>query len=191
MARTLRVATSGLEPYGAFAVGCASLSVSTSLAGHLLSGPVSRIGHSALTGGWVLTPAEIVRALTATTVVPIGEELILRGVLMKALVSRLRPRAAVLTSAGVFASYHIFPTQMAVALTLGFVNGLAYSRTRSVVPCIAGHVAWNTVATVLGFTAPHSAAFVVAIATPALAVSALSFWRWSHVPASQVPDQAP
>lgn len=98
---------------------------------------------------------EIVAAspLPATLIVlallpAIGEELLFRGVLARALVVR-SAILAIVVSAVVFSAYHLNPVQMAGTFPLGLALGVLAVRSHSIVPGMITHVLNNAIVLVL------------------------------------------
>lgn len=87
----------------------------------------------------------------AVIIAPLTEELLFRGLILRGLLGRWRPWAAVVTSALLFALMHLNPAQMPVAFLLGLVLGWAYVRTRSLGLCMLGHAINNAAAYGVGF----------------------------------------
>jgi glutamate-5-semialdehyde dehydrogenase len=79
----------------------------------------------------------------AVVIAPVTEELVFRGLILRGLLGRWRPAAAVLFSAGLFALVHFNPVQAPVALLLGLLTGWLYARTRSLGLCILAHALNN------------------------------------------------
>jgi uncharacterized protein len=96
----------------------------------------------------------LVPTLLALTIFPaITEELVFRGVLLRALQPRLGTVAAIFISAAVFGLYHVWPpAQMLSTFALGIVLAFVTLRARSIVPAIIIHALNNTVAVVLSRT---------------------------------------
>lgn len=92
----------------------------------------------------------LVTTLFALAVLPaLAEEVVFRGVFVRALATRLRPAVAIAISAATFALYHLFPPQIVSTFVLGLVLGLLAVRSRSIVPSIIVHLLNNTIAIVL------------------------------------------
>lgn len=81
-------------------------------------------------------------------VVPLGEELLFRG-LGYGVLRRLGRIAGVLLSAAIFALAHGLNVVFAAALALGVVNALLYERTGSIWPPAAAHATFNLISFVL------------------------------------------
>ncbi|MGC9349265.1 MAG: CPBP family intramembrane glutamic endopeptidase [Anaerolineae bacterium] len=96
-------------------------------------------------------PEAIALALTTMVVAPVAEEIMFRGYIQRAF-ERPGPWPGVIAGGLIFALYHLrFQGVFAlvpIALALGFVAW----RTRSLLPTIAMHAAYNTIATVLLIT---------------------------------------
>ncbi|WP_374566294.1 lysostaphin resistance A-like protein [Ideonella sp.] len=81
---------------------------------------------------------------------PVLEELLFRGVVLRGFL-QLYPRGAAITgSALLFGFAHLNIHQFLVAMVIGTLAGWLYDRTRSLLPCITLHVAFNTSITLLG-----------------------------------------
>ncbi|MFZ1249699.1 MAG: CPBP family intramembrane glutamic endopeptidase [Candidatus Saccharimonadales bacterium] len=74
---------------------------------------------------------------------PIIEEVLFRGLLLEQLLRRYGSVVAITISSILFAVAHINPVYALGVLPLGFVLGYCYKRTRSIVPGIFIHGAWN------------------------------------------------
>ena len=79
----------------------------------------------------------------AVVVAPLTEEVLFRGLILRGLLGRWAPWAAILASAMLFALMHFNPAQAPVALALGIALGWVYVRTRSLGLCIIGHALNN------------------------------------------------
>ena len=79
----------------------------------------------------------------AVVIAPVTEELVFRGLILRGLLGRWHPAAAILFSAGLFALVHFNPVQAPVALLLGLLTGWLYVRTRSLGLCIVAHALNN------------------------------------------------
>ena len=74
----------------------------------------------------------------------LGEEVLMRGVLLPALVRPLGPLGAVVASAVLFAAIHFDPYRFLFTLTIGLVLGALRLRTGSLWPPVVAHVTLNT-----------------------------------------------
>jgi uncharacterized protein len=97
-------------------------------------------------------------ALLMTCVLaPVLEEMLFRGVILRAFLQRYPRGIAIAHSAGVFGLAHMNLYQFVVGLTIGLVTGWLYERTRSLWPCIALHAAYNSSLTWLALNTPAGA----------------------------------
>ena len=86
-------------------------------------------------------------ALLVIALVPaVCEEVLFRGVLLRALATRARPAVAITLTALVFAAYHLSLIQLVPTFTLGLVLGLLAWRAGSVVPAVLAHLLNNAIA---------------------------------------------
>jgi membrane protease YdiL (CAAX protease family) len=74
----------------------------------------------------------------------VGEELVMRGVLLPALVGPLGPVGAVAGSATLFAAIHLDPYRFLFTLAVGLVLGILRLRSGSLWPPILAHATLNT-----------------------------------------------
>ncbi|HEY2569965.1 MAG TPA: CPBP family intramembrane glutamic endopeptidase, partial [Solirubrobacteraceae bacterium] len=91
----------------------------------------------------------VILLIAYTVVAPVGEELVFRGYLLRALAdSRVGPVCAILVTALVWASLHIDKSWLGIADTFfaGLVWGWLRWRTESTLPTIAVHALTNLVA---------------------------------------------
>lgn len=81
--------------------------------------------------------------ISGCVLAPVVEELLFRGVVLRSFL-RLYPRgAAIAGSALLFGFAHLNIYQFVGATALGLLAGWLYERTRSLLPCITLHAAWN------------------------------------------------
>jgi membrane protease YdiL (CAAX protease family) len=83
------------------------------------------------------------RVFLLVLVAPLTEELLFRGIILRGLLSRFRPGAAILLTALLFAAVHLNPWQFFSALLLGGAFGWFYLRTGSVALCVLAHAFTN------------------------------------------------
>lgn len=89
-------------------------------------------------------------AVIATCVLaPVLEEMLFRGILLRAFLNQYPRWAAIFYSALLFGAAHMNVYQFLLALWLGILLGWLYERSRSLLPCIALHAAVNTAVYVL------------------------------------------
>jgi len=81
--------------------------------------------------------------ILAIVVAPLAEETLFRGIILRGLLGRWKPWAAIALSATLFALMHFNPAQTPVALALGLLLGWVYVRTRSLGLCMLGHALNN------------------------------------------------
>jgi uncharacterized protein len=78
-------------------------------------------------------------------VAPVTEELMFRGLILRAFLQRFRVGAAFLLSSLLFGVMHLNPWQFVSASALGLMFAWWYARTRSLVPSLIGHALANAV----------------------------------------------
>lgn len=76
-------------------------------------------------------------------VAPLTEEVIFRGLILRAFLRRFKPAAAFLLSSGLFGMVHLNPWQFVSASALGVLFAWWYARTQSLVPSLIGHALAN------------------------------------------------
>jgi membrane protease YdiL (CAAX protease family) len=97
------------------------------------------------------------RSFLLVIVAPVTEELLFRGIILRGLLSRHRPAAAVTLTALLFAALHMNPWQFPSALFLGVIFSWFYLRTGSLALCVLAHAIANGLAllfTLLPFDIP-------------------------------------
>ena len=75
---------------------------------------------------------------------PVLEEMLFRGVILRAFLHRYPKGAAISVSALYFGIAHLNVYQFALAFLLGLVLGWLFERSRSLLPCIALHAVYNS-----------------------------------------------
>ena len=93
------------------------------------------------------SPALLVATLVqASVLAPLAEEFIYRGVLMMSLLRRIGPAWAIAASSAIFALVHFRaePQSVPALFLLGAALGYVTYRTRSLVPAVIAHSAFNT-----------------------------------------------
>lgn len=103
---------------------------------------------------------------------PVLEEMLFRGVILRAFLQRYTPGVAIVHSAAIFGLAHMNLYQFVVGLTIGLVTGWLYERTRSLWPCITLHVAYNSTLTWLALGAPAGAEADAGLGGAGLALAA-------------------
>lgn len=76
-------------------------------------------------------------------VAPFTEEYLFRGVILRGFLKRFRLGTALIVSALLFGIVHMNPWQFLSASGLGMVLAWWYARTRSLIPCLFGHILTN------------------------------------------------
>lgn len=79
----------------------------------------------------------------AVIIAPLTEETLFRGIILRGLLGRWPPWAAILISAVLFALMHFNPAQGPITFALGLVLGWIFVRTRSLGLCMLGHALNN------------------------------------------------
>ena len=126
---------------------------------------------------WELQAFEAMSAVTpgalllTCVLAPVLEEMLFRGVILRAFLQRYPRGIAIVHSAGVFGLAHMNLYQFVVGLTIGLVTGWLYERTRSLWPCIALHVAYNSSLTWLALNASPDVEAGLGPGTAGLALS--------------------
>jgi len=82
--------------------------------------------------------------LMACVVAPVVEEMLFRGVILRGFLQRYDRNVAIWASSVLFGLAHLNIYQFVAALFMGAVCGWLYARARSLVPCIALHMAYNS-----------------------------------------------
>lgn len=81
---------------------------------------------------------------TLSVVAPVTEELFFRGLVMRGFLSRYSVCTSVLVSSILFGIIHLNPWQLTSATMMGLLFGWWFVRTRSLLPCLAGHALINS-----------------------------------------------
>ena len=99
-------------------------------------------------------------ALMLVLVAPLFEEMLFRGVVLRGLLARMEPRAAIVVSALIFGAAHLNWQQFVTGTFIGLPLGWLYWRVRSTLPCMLLHAAHNalTLVAVTSLDADASAA---------------------------------
>ena len=85
--------------------------------------------------------------LLVCVLAPMTEELLFRGVVLRGFLARYPRWPAIAVSALLFGASHLNVYQFAVGLLMGLLLGWLYAGTRSLIPSIALHAAYNTCVT--------------------------------------------
>lgn len=89
--------------------------------------------------------------LTVAVAAPILEELIFRGVILKAFLKRYNATKAIVLAATLFAIAHLNPWQGIAAFIAGIVIGWVYYKTKSIWPAIFIHFVNNSFSFYIGY----------------------------------------
>ncbi|HEX8611707.1 MAG TPA: type II CAAX endopeptidase family protein [Telluria sp.] len=91
---------------------------------------------------------------------PVLEEMLFRGIILRSFLGQYPKWAAILGSAGLFGFAHMNIYQYVGAVIIGVFLGWLYERSKSLLPCIALHAAYNTACITVDWrdagTAPES-----------------------------------
>jgi len=142
-----------LAPMALVIVGSSILASETdNVLRHLLGPPPASFDLSwlFLSGGSNLTGVFFLLALVA----PITEELLFRGLILRGFLSRYSVVKAVTLSALLFALFHLNPWQITGAFIMGAILAWWCVQTRSLLPCLLGHAAYNLIPLVALYTLP-------------------------------------
>jgi len=85
----------------------------------------------------------------ACILAPVLEEMLFRGIILRSFLRQYSKWSAIVGSATLFGFAHMNLYQFAVGLVLGIVCGWLYERTKSLLPCIVLHAAYNSALTVI------------------------------------------
>ena len=89
----------------------------------------------------------LLAVLLVVVLAPVVEEMLFRGLLLRGFLARYPRWPAIAASALLFGASHLNIYQFAVGVLLGLPLGWLYERTRSLIPCIALHAAYNACVT--------------------------------------------
>ena len=87
--------------------------------------------------------------LLVVLLAPVLEEMLFRGIILRGFLARYPRWPAIVASAILFGASHLNIYQFMVGLLIGIPLGWLYERTRSLIPCIALHAAYNVSVTLL------------------------------------------
>lgn len=91
-----------------------------------------------------MADGSVAATLAVCVMAPLLEEMLFRGIVLRGFLQRYSRWQAILGSALLFGVAHMNIYQFVVGLVMGTVLGWLYERTRSLIPCIALHAAYNT-----------------------------------------------
>ncbi|NML43531.1 CPBP family intramembrane metalloprotease [Ramlibacter sp. G-1-2-2] len=127
--------------------------------------PMSRWEEQAFTR---MVAANLPTVVAACVLAPVLEEMLFRGVLLRAFLQKYPRWAAISYSALLFGAAHLNVYQFLFASALGLLLGWLYERSRSLLPCIALHAAVNTTIVMLEATKASPGEEVLSDASVAL-----------------------
>ncbi len=88
-------------------------------------------------------PTAILAILALSVIIPLAEEILFRGLLFSALVSRVSPGMTIGLTALIFGIYHGEPGPVAACTVLGLVLGYVRLKTQSIWPTVVIHATNN------------------------------------------------
>lgn len=94
-----------------------------------------------------MAPTSVASVLLVCVLAPVIEEMLFRGLILRGFLARYARWPAIVVSALLFGASHLNIYQCVVGLLIGLPLGWLYERTRSLIPCIALHAAYNTAVT--------------------------------------------
>jgi len=92
----------------------------------------------------------IASTIAACILAPVLEEMLFRGIVLRGFLRQYSRWQAIFGSAILFGAAHMNLYQFVVGIAMGVVLGWLYERTRSLIPCIAIHTAYNSGLVVMG-----------------------------------------
>jgi membrane protease YdiL (CAAX protease family) len=113
--------------------------------------------------------------LGACILAPILEEMLFRGIILRSFLRQYSRWAAILGSATLFGFAHMNIYQFVVGLVLGIVGGWLYERSRSLLPCIALHAAYNSTLTMIDLAEASGSQSNIVNASPFSWMAAILF----------------
>jgi membrane protease YdiL (CAAX protease family) len=104
----------------------------------------------------------------------IAEELVFRGIFVRALATRLHASTAIILGGGVFALFHLLPAQIVSTFGLGLALSYLTLRADSAIPAVIAHLLNNSIAIVIARNElPSVGAWMSAHGHAMLAITAL------------------
>jgi membrane protease YdiL (CAAX protease family) len=91
-----------------------------------------------------MADGSIAAVLAVCVLAPLLEEMLFRGIVLRGFLQRYPRGQAIFMSALFFGAAHMNIYQFVVGFVMGTVLAWLYERTRSLIPCIALHAAYNT-----------------------------------------------
>jgi membrane protease YdiL (CAAX protease family) len=122
-----------------------------------------------------MNAAEGLAALLIVCVIaPVVEEMLFRGIILRGFLHQYGRWQSIWGSAALFGVAHLNIYQFAVALLTGVVSGWLYERSRSLLPCIALHAAFNTAVVTLARSHMEDSIPIHASASPSVWIGSLA-----------------
>jgi membrane protease YdiL (CAAX protease family) len=91
-----------------------------------------------------MADGSVAAVLAVCVMAPLLEEMLFRGIVLRGFLQRYSRWQAICMSALLFGAAHMNIYQFVVGFVMGVVLAWLYERTRSLIPCIALHAAYNT-----------------------------------------------
>lgn len=90
-----------------------------------------------------MADGSVAAVLAVCVMAPLLEEMLFRGIVLRGFLQRYARWQAIFLSALLFGAAHMNIYQFVVGFAMGCVLGWLYERTRSLIPCIVLHAAYN------------------------------------------------
>lgn len=137
------------------ALGCAiiGLIVNSLLNLHVLQNFFKESYDLVMGGQETIKPLPVL--IFTCIIVPMSEELMFRGYILKGLRNKYGTALAFCVSLLLFSLGHVYVVSIFYALTMGIILGLLYLKTGSVFSCMITHVFYNIVAMFMSYNYPN------------------------------------
>jgi len=112
--------------------------------------------------------------LASCVLAPLFEEMLFRGLLLRAFLQRYPRGVAIVASALYFGAAHLNIYQFFLAFFLGLLLGWLYERSQSLIPCLALHAALNSTVFLLSNQGPSAPTGESSGSLPAFWVTAVA-----------------
>jgi membrane protease YdiL (CAAX protease family) len=117
-----------------------------------------------------MADGSVAAVLAVCVMAPLLEEMLFRGIVLRGFLQRYSRWQAIFMSALLFGAAHMNIYQFVVGFVMGTVLAWLYERTRSLIPCIALHAAYNTTTLLLADRLDDAVALAPAVGR--------GCWRW-------------
>jgi hypothetical protein len=114
----------------------------------------------------------------ACVLAPVLEEMLFRGVILRSFLHQYSKWASIVGSAALFGFAHMNIYQFSAAMVLGVVSGWLYERSRSLLPCIALHAAYNGTLVMIDLSLAKGNTDSFSSPTPGFYFAALMLAAW-------------